>query len=1204
MRSLAGILALSGSLAAGAQVAAEFRTAPRSLITEKVDRSRVVPTTGAVRPSVAQLTDLGEVEGTLPMEHMQLLLNRPAERQAAFDAEVEALHTPSNPSFHKWLTPDVVGQEFGLSQADLATIVSFLESEGFTIGFVAKGGYLIDFTGSAAQVSNTFRTKIHYVRMPDGEVKDSALTAAYIPAALAPAVKGFVSLSNVPAAKPMLKKKVSPEQTAAALAKAAGLLPQDTNSVANSDYFVGPQDFYTIYDENSLLTASTPINGTGQTLALIEQSDINTADVTFFRKTFNVVPNTPSLTVQHGSASISCNDPGILDSQKAGFDEGEAVLDAEWASSVAPAATVLFMACASTKATGGIFLSAESLIQDNLAPVMSLSYGYYEAGSTTEDTLSVDLWEQAASQGQTVVVSSGDGGSDAADQGAAYATDGYNVNGFSSTAYNVSAGGTDFQDYYNQLEGDAAYQDSVFWASTNGTGKSSALSYIPEMPWNNTCASSILSFLETGSTSSNAFCDTALGQEYFLEVGGGGGGISIKNARPAWQANGAVYGISQATGTNFRLQPDISMFAANGVYGHALDFYESDDGTGSYEQAGGTSFVAPQLAGIFTLLNQSTGERQGQPDYVLYSMAALQYGTTTATGACNGSGATGIGTTTSLPASTCIFHDVETGNISQACLRSTADCYRDKGSFGILETTTTSGIPAYSSAEGYDLATGLGSVDIANLVNNWQSPTSGKIFTPTVTLTPATTTYTYGAPTAISYLAVLTGPGSFPTGSVTFAGSPIIGTIGTEAITQSTGCNYKTNGTCTESATQGYTPSATTVLAGSYSVTATYAPPATNENYGTGTGTATITVNKQLPTLTITAPTATVTYGSASVTITAKLAFTGTGLAPTTASLLTFQVAGLGTFTATCTGTTTPLTCSYVLPLGTAVSSGTYAITASYLGDTNYLGTTGTGTLTYGKASTINFTEASPQHTMYPTIALAPTSNSTGAFSYTVISGPATVAGSTLTLTGAGTVVVRATQAAAGTYTPTYTSTSFTVLAGSIWIGDNSNAVSTFDELGNAITGSGSGLTGAGIATIASPSGEAFDASGYLWVASSAGVSEFKFPNPTAVSATPYTVGGISSPIALAIDGASQVWVANSNGTISTLSDAGKALSPTTGYTASGVSSTVGGIAIDISGNVWVSNGADGSVTEVMGAAVPVAPASTALANGTTGATP
>ena len=404
-------------------------------------------------------------------------------------------------------------------------------------------------------------------------------------------------------------------------AKAAGPLPLD--DVSSTNYAVGPQDFYTIYNEqNPLLTAPTPINGSGVTIALLEESAITSSDVTFFRTMFGVNPATPaSLTIYRGPSGSLCSTPGKL---KTDGEEGEAILDIEWAGAVAPGANLLFAECKASGATAGIFVSAEKVINNNAADIMSLSYGDYEGQDSTQDVLVADLWEQAASQGQTVVVSAGDTGPATEDGNLQrnVATDGITSSSFSTTAWNVSAGGTDFQDVYNQNESDGAYGINAFWSPTNTPSFGSALSYIPEMTWNDTCASSIYnSYVEGMSADGATLCGaTSTGNLYLVA---GGGGPSILHARPSWQT-GTVFGLPNTTDSPNRLQPDVSLFAANGLWYHDLPSYESDLSGISY--AGGTSFVAPQLAGdVCPGDAEDRRERLGQPDHVLYSMAGQEY---------------------------------------------------------------------------------------------------------------------------------------------------------------------------------------------------------------------------------------------------------------------------------------------------------------------------------------------------------------------------------------------------------------------------------------------------------------------------------------------------------------------------------------------------------------------------------------------------
>jgi subtilase family serine protease len=609
-----GLLLPVAAQTAAPQIRAEFRTAPRSLITQSIDRGRMATIAGAVHREAATAQDLGVRDPSARLEHIQLVLQRPQERQAAFDAEVIALHQAGGPSYHQWLTPEIIGAEFGPSASDMATLTGYLRSEGFTVDYVAKSGMFVDFSGTAGQVQQSFHTGIHNLRLATGEVRYGAVGEAQLPEALTPLVAGFIPIGNI-TPHPLVVPVRPPARAPGSTAK-----PNDTEiDQGVTYYYVGAQDFYKIYNELPLINAGT-VTGSGITIALLEQTDINTNDVTAFRTMMGVNPASPTLTVAHGVVGNTCSDPGTTG------DEIEAVLDTEWAGTTAPGATLLFMSCTS------VYLSAEWVIDYNLATVMSLSYGDTEVGNGGATTLFSHLWEQATAQGQTVVVSAGDAGSaNTADQNQPYASNGLAVNAFASSPYDVAAGGTDFQDSYNQDENDSSFGIASYWNTSNGLNYSSALSYVPETTWNGTCASSLLNaYREAGSSDPNALCDDSSWGTTYLPTDGAGGGVSIWQARPTWQ-NGTVYGLNVApisTYTN-RLLPDISLFASNRVWGHALDYYQSDGG--DLQVAGGTSFVAPQLAGIFALIAQKTGERLGQPNFVLYNMAGAEYGTTSYT---------------------------------------------------------------------------------------------------------------------------------------------------------------------------------------------------------------------------------------------------------------------------------------------------------------------------------------------------------------------------------------------------------------------------------------------------------------------------------------------------------------------------------------------------------------------------------------------
>jgi subtilase family serine protease len=1187
------------------RVPQQFRTASRALITENVDRARTVPTLGAVNTDVAVSKDLGEADGKTVMDHIQLILRRPAERQAAFDAEVESLHTPGSVNFHQWLTPETIGEEFSPAPSDIATIIAYLRGEGFTVNRTGKSGMYIDFTGTAAQVERSFHTAIHNVVTPAGETHYAAVVAAQIPEALTPAVVGFVSLSDIPAHK-QIQKQVKPVVALPQSNVPQGNVPQGNGArpldTQGGAYYMGPQDFYTIYNENALLTGGT--NGSGQTVALLEQTDIKSTDVQTFRTTFGVTA-TMNLTINQGytNGSFTCTDPGTTS------DEDEAVLDAEWASSVAPSATVLFMACANGS-TNGIFESAEAVVDFNLAPVMSLSYGAPETGNASFGAFVSDIWEQAAAQGQTAVVSAGDSGSaGAADQNKSIATHGIVSNVMGDSSYNVSAGGTDFQDEYNQLEGDTGAQLSTYWSSSNGTGLSSAKSYIPETVWNSSCASSILATYE-GKTPST-LCDA----DSFVQVAGGGGGYSIVNTtRPSFQ-NGTVYGLPSTSTYSGRLMPDVSMFASSGFWSHALPYFQSD-ASSSISYAGGTSFVAPQLAAIFSLIVEKYGQRLGQPDYVLYSMGGVEYGTTSFTGGttCNGSGTTSnTGTTSTAPASTCIFNDVVTSNNSQPCTAGTANCYSDvttNPTYGILATGSTASTIAWPAGQGYDMATGLGSLNIGNLVNDWQTAANvGTGFAATVTLGSSSGSYTYGSPSAITYTATVSGTGAFPAGTVAFSGTSPISTIGSATLGTSSGCS--SGGTCTISTTKSYTPSAT-LQAGSYTITGSFTN--VSQNYATATGTTPLVVNQQTPTVTVSA----VTTAAASATLTASVAYTGTGSAPT--GTVSFVVGSNSSVNATCSGSSSPLTCTASYSTAGLVG-GANTITATIATDTNYNTTSGTNTLTYnqtfsgigvsGFASPAVLTESGT----VTVSALDQNGNADTGFvsAVTLTSSDAYAtlpSAYTFQTTDHGAHVFNVTLNTLGTQSITATSGSVSASQTGILVGDAIwvlSAVGTLDKLsrtGSLLT-SGVGTSG----TAASYGGTAFDGSGNVWSVTAAANSVL-FRSKLGAGTTAVTGAGLSAPVSVAVDGAGYIWVANKNGnTVSEFTNAGVAQSSSSGYGSSYVSAEAlnapSGVAIDKTGGVWVTNKSGSTVTHIFGAAAPaVTPLSTATTNGTLGTKP
>jgi hypothetical protein len=766
-------------------------------ITQAVDMENLVTLQGNTHPLARPEYDQGAAPDSLPMERMLLVLQRSAEQEAALRKLLDEQQIKSSLNYHMWLTPEQFGQQFGPVDADVQAVTDWLASQGFQVSRVAAGRTVIEFSGTAGAVRQAFHTEIHKF-VVNGEEHWANADDPQIPAALTPVVAGFASLNNFPR-QPMMQRV-----GAFSRSKATGEVRPLFTFTSNGSYYyaLGPADFATIYNVLPLWQASPATDGTGQSIAIVAESNINIQDVSDFRNLFGLPANDPQII-------LNGPDPGVAES------ESEADLDVEWAGAVAKGATIDLVVSESTESTAGIDLSALYIIDNNLAPVMSESFGYCEAflgvgGNAFYQT----THEQGAAQGITIINSAGDSGSARCDQssGEAAAQYGLAVSGLASTPFNVAVGGTDFNDVNNW---------SQYWSTTNNsTTLASALSYIPEMTWNDSCARS-----GQASSCTSVGTDTPAGID--LVAGGGGQSNCITStgttpnitctggyAKPAWQSG---KGVPQ---DGVRDIPDVSLFASNGFNGSFYVLCEADALPAGYPScnqaytnwyflgAGGTSASAPAFAAIMALVNQKTGERQGNANYVLYPLAAKAGSSCTSNAA--------MAPTAS--SSSCIFYDVVTGNNSVACVGSSPNCSSTtSGGYGILEVNPpTNPSPAWTTSAGYDLATGLGSVNAANLVKNWTSVT----FAPTTTTlslstTPATNpvTLTHGQPVTVSIqVAPQSGAGT-PTGDLSLV-----------AQTSNSQGNSPTTGIGSFALSKGSLSGTTNMLpGGSYGVTAHYA---------------------------------------------------------------------------------------------------------------------------------------------------------------------------------------------------------------------------------------------------------------------------------------------------------------------------------------------------------------------------------------------
>lgn len=701
-------------------------TPPR--IEQAIDETRLVELRGNIHPMARREFDRGVVNPQLPMERMLLLLKRSPEQEAALEAFMKRQLDPKSSDFHHWLEPVEFGRLYGPSDADIAAISSWLQNHGFTVDNVTNGRVFIEFSGNAAMVQQAFHTEIHRYSV-NGEEHIANSAAPSIPEALAPVVTGVVSLHNF-FPKPLHRDLGNFRRDQ----KTGKWTPENPDVIARPLFnvpvtggtfeLVSPYDFATIYNVLPLWNAG--IDGTGQTIAIAGRSDIDLTDVATFRSAFGLPAKAPTIIVNGP-------DPGI----PSAADKSENTLDVEWSGAVAKGATVKFVTTKSTSTSDGATASALYIIDNKVAPIMSFSYGACElAYGTTGNAAINSLWQQGAALGITEFVASGDQGAAACDGGQAApygAQFGLAVSGTSSTPYDVAVGGTDLNW--------ANHTTITYWNATNAANGSSARSYMPEVPWNSSCASDdvelLLGFTAAGYNEEGS-CEYMLNNNFdisLVNVAGGTGGKSACTAptsttvasctggyaKPSWQAGTGV----PADGK--RDVPDLSLFASSGALNSAYVICDSNAGTtpclfsnanDAVAQAiGGTSVASPAMAGMMALvLQQIGGTAQGLPNPVFYSLAAKDNLTS-----CN--------TNTAAAGNACIFYDVSSDNIKVPCIPGDPNCTLS------VATDTVGILSGYTATTGYDLATGLGSVNAYNLVHNWP------VIARTATLTPTSLTF-------------------------------------------------------------------------------------------------------------------------------------------------------------------------------------------------------------------------------------------------------------------------------------------------------------------------------------------------------------------------------------------------------------------------------------------------------------------------------
>lgn len=532
---------LNGSALAQAPVLAPNR------IIMPISESDVVTLAGNTHPLAQAEFDRGELAVDTRLDRLVLVLTAGTQAQQQLDALTEVQQQPSSPAFHHWLTPAQFGERFGVSAGDLAQVSAWLHAHGFTVEPASAGRRALVFSGTAVQIQDTFHTAMHRY-MLNGVAHIANANDPQIPRALVPVVAGILSLHDFrrTSATRTVRRLPTPEYT------------------QGSAHYLFPADFATIYNLKPLYAAGN--NGSRQSIAIVGRSNISLSDVSSFRSAAGLAANVPAIL-------LDGPDPGLIPG-----DQDEATLDVEWSGATAPGAAIKFVAAASTTTSDGVDLAALSIVNNKTAPVMSTSFGSCEANmGAAELAFYNSLWQQAASEGITALVSSGDSGAAGCDGGRAITGSRTGVNGLCSSPYSTCVGGTEF----NEESGGSG----IWWGTSNGAGGGSALSYIPEKVWN-----------ESGTGGGSGLWSS-------------GGGISIAYPQPAWQA-----GVPGASSNGMRAVPDLSLAAA------------SHDGylvclNGNWYVFAGTSASSPALAGIMAVVEQKLGgAAQGNANPTLYGL--------------------------------------------------------------------------------------------------------------------------------------------------------------------------------------------------------------------------------------------------------------------------------------------------------------------------------------------------------------------------------------------------------------------------------------------------------------------------------------------------------------------------------------------------------------------------------------------------------
>jgi subtilase family serine protease len=474
-----------------------------------------------------------------PAQTLAMRLTMAMRNRGELDQLLTDQQDPASPQYHRWLTPDEFTNRFGPRTAELARVSDWLKQKGFTIESADALTREVWFTGTVIRAQSAFGVKIN--TSADGRWYSNT-TDPVVPAEIAPLIESIGGLDNLLRSRPQVRRVSSVPATV-------------VNGIGPA---FGPPDIYTFYDETPLLNQDIDGSGNG-CIGVIEDSNIDQAGAAAFNNQFGL----PALSSSNFNVTlVDRDDPGQTQ------DEDETMVDVIYSHAVAPGASIRIYLGDQAHSRGLAVLDAiHAAITEKTSPCTAISMSFSLCGGSKGLYKTQNgFFAQAASQGQSVIVATGDDGAaglklDPSNNTCVVGTS-RNVNELSTSPNVTAIGGTEFTPNYSD---------------------GNDIGFVAESVWNN-------------------------------EGGAAGGGQSRVFRKPGFQSGFIPKDKNRDV-------PDVSFAASPSTPGF---FYGGEDGGTPAVLCcvGGTSIGAPAWAGISELISQANGAPIGNLNAKIYRLGA------------------------------------------------------------------------------------------------------------------------------------------------------------------------------------------------------------------------------------------------------------------------------------------------------------------------------------------------------------------------------------------------------------------------------------------------------------------------------------------------------------------------------------------------------------------------------------------------------